>query len=177
MVNIIQLSHWVYVFVLACTLCLPASDFCLCDNFQTIFWISFISSRIDSPNYRLPHWILVDFHHDLDLEFSWSNIEFAIYRSKWSNHHWCDHGHGLDLECLRSNMEFAISQPKMVWLPWNERQHTNRPQMWPLGLTLAMALMLNCQDQIWNLLYLMTKWSIVVISFDLGHYFDLIFQG
>ena len=43
----------------------------------------------------------------------------------------------------RSNMEFAISQPKMVRLPWNEKQTyplNFRPQMWPLGLNLAMTL-------------------------------------
>ena len=32
-----------------------------------------------------------------------------------------DLGHDLDLEVSRSNMEFAISQPKMVQLPQNEK--------------------------------------------------------
>ena len=34
-----------------------------------------------------------------------------------------------------------------------------RPQMQPLGLTLAVTLTLNFQGQIWNLLYLNQKWS------------------
>ena len=73
-----------------------------------------------------------------------------------------DLGHDLDLEFSRSNMEFAISQPKMFWLPRNEKQAYQlnfRPQMWPSGLTLAMALTLNFQGKIWNLLYLSQKWS------------------
>ena len=32
-----------------------------------------------------------------------------------------DLGHDLDLEFSRSNMEFAISQPKVVQLPQNEK--------------------------------------------------------
>ena len=59
-------------------------------------------------------------------------------------------------------MEFAISQPKMVRLPRNEKQTyqmISRPQMWPLGLTLAMTLTFNFQGQIWNLLYICQKWS------------------
>ena len=73
-----------------------------------------------------------------------------------------DLGHDLDLEFPRSNIEFAISQPKMVRLPRNEMQTYRlsfRPQIWPSGLTLAMALTLNFQGQIWNLLYLNQKWS------------------
>ena len=73
-----------------------------------------------------------------------------------------DLGHDLDLEFSRSNIEFPISQPKMSdchetkskhidWTPW--------PQMWPSGLTLAMTLTLNFQGQIWNFLYLSQKWS------------------
>ena len=56
---------------------------------------------------------------------------------------WFDLCHDLDLEFSRSNMEFAISLPKMVWLPWNEKQTywlNSRPQMWPMDLTLAMTL-------------------------------------
>ena len=34
----------------------------------------------------------------------------------------CDLCNDLDLEFSRSNIEFAISQPKMVWLPRNEKQ-------------------------------------------------------
>ena len=73
-----------------------------------------------------------------------------------------DLGHDLDLEFSRSNMKLAISLPKMVWLPRNEkRTHrlNSRPQMWPSDLTLAMTLTLNFQGQIWNLLYLSQKWS------------------
>ena len=46
-----------------------------------------------------------------------------------------DLGHDLDLEFSRSNIEFAISQPKMVRLPRNEKQTywlNSRPQMWPM---------------------------------------------
>ena len=46
-----------------------------------------------------------------------------------------DLGHDLDLEFSRSNIEFAISQPKMVRLPRNEKQSyrlNSRPQMWPM---------------------------------------------
>ena len=62
-----------------------------------------------------------------------------------------DLGHDLDLEFSRSNIEFAISQPKMVRLPRNEKQTyqlNSGAQMWPVGLTLAMTLTLNFQGQI-----------------------------
>ena len=68
----------------------------------------------------------------------------------------------LDLDFSRSNMEFAISQPKMVRLPPNEKQTywlNSRAQTWLSGLTLAMTLTFNFQGQIWNLLYLSQKWS------------------
>ena len=51
--------------------------------------------------------------------------------------------HDLDLDFSRSNMEFAISQPKMVWVPRNEKQTyrlNSRPQRWPMGLTLTITL-------------------------------------
>ena len=54
-----------------------------------------------------------------------------------------DLDHDLDLEFSRSNMEYAISQPKMVRLPRNEKQTYQlnfRPQIWSMGLTLAMTL-------------------------------------
>ena len=73
-----------------------------------------------------------------------------------------DLGHDLDLEFSRSNMQFAISQPKMVRLPRNEQQTywlNLGTQMWPLDLTLAITLTLNFQGQICNLLYLNEKWS------------------
>ena len=43
-----------------------------------------------------------------------------------------DLGHDLDLDFSRSNMEFAISQPKVVRLPRNEKQTyrlNSRPQV------------------------------------------------
>ena len=73
-----------------------------------------------------------------------------------------DLGHDLDLEFSRSNIEFPISRPKMVRLPRNENQtYLLNPwaQMWPFGLTLAMTLTLHFQGLIWNLLYLSHKWS------------------
>ena len=57
----------------------------------------------------------------------------------------------LDLDFSRSNMEFAISLSKMVRLPRNKKQTyrlNSRAQMWPSGLTLAMTLTLNFQGQI-----------------------------
>ena len=124
-----------------------------------------------------------DLDHDIDLEFSWSNMEFAIYAyistrngliaTKWkaniSIELWAsnvtigfDLDHDLDLEFSRSSMEFAISQSKMVRLPRNEKQTyrlNSRLQMWPWDLTLGMTLTLNFQGQIWNSLYLNQKWS------------------
>ena len=73
-----------------------------------------------------------------------------------------DLGHDLDLEFSRSNMELAISMPKIVRSPRNEKrtlQLNSRPQMWPSDLTLALTLTLNFHGQIWNLLYLNQKWS------------------
>ena len=73
-----------------------------------------------------------------------------------------DLGHDLDLEFSRSNIELAIYQPWMVRLPRNEKHTyrlISRPQMWPSDLTLAMTLTLNFQGQIWNLLHLNQKWS------------------
>ena len=100
-----------------------------------------------------------DLGHDLDLEFS--NMEFAIYISaknglvatkrkanisidiKASNVNIrFDLGHDLDLEFSRPDMEFAVSQPKVIPLPRNEKEtyrFNSRPQMWPMGLTLAMT--------------------------------------
>ena len=71
-----------------------------------------------------------------------------------------DHGYDLDLEFSGSNMEFAVYQPKMAQLPQNERQIYRlifRPQMWPSNLTLPLPL--TFQGQIWNFLYLNQKWS------------------
>ena len=73
-----------------------------------------------------------------------------------------DLGHDLGLEFSRSNMEFAISQPKIVRLPRNLKTNISiglRPQLWPSGLTVTMTLTLISQGQICNLLYLSPKWS------------------
>ena len=90
-------------------------------TFEQLFgFLSFLAQLLALTCW-LPDYILVDFRHDLDLDFS------------------------------RSNMEFAISQPKMVRLPRNEKQTyrlNSRAQMWPSGLTLAMTLTLNFQGQI-----------------------------
>ena len=51
--------------------------------------------------------------------------------------------HDLDLEFSRSNIEFPISQPKVVRLPRNEKQTyrlNSRPQIWPMGLILTITL-------------------------------------
>ena len=58
---------------------------------QRFGFLSFLA-RLLALIYRLPDYILVDFRHDLDLQFS------------------------------RSNMELVISQPKMVQLQQNEKQ-------------------------------------------------------
>ena len=121
-----------------------------------------------------------DLGHDLDLEVSRSNMEFAISQRKIvrlpqnekvnipiylkaSNVTiGFDLGHDLDLEFSRSNMQFPISLPKMARMPPNEKQTyrlNSRPQMWPSDLTLAMIFFLNFQGQIWNLLYFNQKWS------------------
>ena len=90
-------------------------------TFEQLFgFLSFLAQLL-ALTCRLPDYILVDFRRDLDLDFS------------------------------RSNMEFAISQPKLVWLPRNEKQTyrlNSRAQMWPSGLTLAMTLTLNFEGQI-----------------------------
>ena len=101
-------------------------------TFEHIFGFLSFLARLLALTYRLPDYILVDYRRDLDLDFS------------------------------RSNMKFAISQPKMVRLPRNEKQTyrlDSRAQMWPSGLTLDMTLTLNFQGQIWNLRYLSQKWS------------------
>ena len=90
-------------------------------TFEQLFgFLSFLAQLL-ALTCRLPDYILVDFRRDLDLDFS------------------------------RSNMEFAISQPKLVRLPRNEKQTyrlNSRAQMWPSGLTLDMTLTLNFQGQI-----------------------------
>ena len=54
-----------------------------------------------------------------------------------------DLGHDLDLEFSWSNMELPIIQPKVVQLPRNVKQTyrmNSRSQMWPMGLTLTITL-------------------------------------
>ena len=66
------------------------------------------------------------------------------------------------MEFSRSNVEFAIPQSKMVRLRQNEKQAywlNSRPQMWPSALTLTMTLTLIFRGQICNLLYLSPEWS------------------
>ena len=125
--------------------------------------------------------IRFDLGHDLDLEFSRSNMEFAIsqpkmvrlprnekqtYRlnSKTSNvTSRFDLSHDPDLGFSRSNMEFPISQLKVVRLPRNEKQTyrlNSRPQMWPMGLTLTIILTF----EIWR--------SNVTLTFDHTHDLD-----
>ena len=64
----------------------------------------------------------------------------------------CDLGHDLDLDISRPNMEFAISQPKVVRLPRNDSKHIDWtpglkcdqwvwPWSWPWHL--------NFQGQMW----------------------------
>ena len=99
---------------------------------QLLGFLSFLAQLL-ALTCRLPDYILVDFRRDLDLDFS------------------------------RSNMEFAISQPKMVWLPRNEKQTyrlNSRPQMWPMGLTLTIALTV----EFWR--------SNVTLTFDHTHDLD-----
>ena len=72
-----------------------------------------------------------------------------------------DLGHDLDLEFSRSNVELAISLPKMVRLPQNEKQThwlNSWPQMWPSDLTLDVTLTLNFQGEIWIFIYPNQNW-------------------
>ena len=102
-----------------------------------------------------------------------------------------DIGHDIDLEFSRSNMEFAISQPKMVRLPRNQTYRFNlRPQIWASGLILATTLTFNFQGIKYGICYIPNKSgplatkrnanilidflaSNVTNGFDIGHDFDL----
>ena len=122
-----------------------------------------------------------DLGHDIGLEFSRSNMEFAksqpktvrlprnekqTYRlnSKASNPTIrFDLGHDRDLGFSRLIMEFPISQPEVVRLPRNEKQTyrlNSRPQMGPIGLTLTIILTL----EIWR--------SNVTLTFEHTHNLD-----
>ena len=103
----------------------------------------------------------IGFHlsHDLDLEFSWSNMEFDIYiNKKWSDCHETKNKHIYWYQGLKC--EHWVSPQPWPW-PWifmvkygiccistksdpivNEKQtywFNSSPQMWPIGLTLAMT--------------------------------------
>ena len=107
LINSPQYTGGDYVFVPVCTR-QPVAETCSCDNFQQLFGFPSFLAWLLALTYRLPDEILVDFHHDLDLEIS------------------------------RSNMELAASLPKMVWLPRNKKQThrlNSRPKMWPSDLT------------------------------------------
>ena len=99
------------------------------------------------------------------LKFKWQINSFLMASACSSGITWLDFGQFSSwrwLWIVKVNMEFAISQSKMVGLPRNEKQTywlNSWPQMWPMGLTLAINLTLNFQGQIWNLLYLSLKWS------------------
>ena len=60
----------------------PAVNFCSHDDLQTIFQISFILTGLMDLTYKLTDWILFDFRHDTDLQFSRLDMEFAIYQPK-----------------------------------------------------------------------------------------------
>ena len=107
------------------------------------------------------------------MEFAISEPKIVQYRHKMKSKHidWilglkCDHcfdlGHDLDFWLFKVSYGICYILAKMVRLPWNKKQTyglNSRPQMWPLGLTLAMTLTSKVQGQIGNLLYLGQKWS------------------
>ena len=99
----------------------PATEFCSRDTFWRTFWISFTLARLLALTYRLLDYISVDFRRELDLEFSRSNMVFAISQPKmvWLPRNTnvtigFDLGHDLKFEFTRSNMAFAVSQTKVV---------------------------------------------------------------
>ena len=131
----------------------PAADSCSRDNFWTTFGISFIFGTIVGPDLQIT-WL----HFRRFSSWPWprffkvkyricyisakngpiptkrkANISIELWGSNVTSGF--DLGHDLDLEFSRSNIEFAISQPKMVRLPWNEKQTywlNSRPQMRPM---------------------------------------------
>ena len=68
-----------------------------------------------------------------------------------------DLGYDLDLEygicCISAQNGLIAAKQKEAY------QLNSMPQMWPSDFTLAMTLTLNFQGEIFDLLYLMTKWS------------------
>ena len=130
-------------------------------TFEWLFRFLLFWAQLLALTYRLPDEIWSIFVVTLTFNFEGIfQIWNLLYLSqKWSDcHKWkanilieCkasnvtirfDLGHDLDLDFSRSNVEFAISQPKMVRLPRNKKQTyrmNSRPQMWPMGLTLAVT--------------------------------------
>ena len=143
-------------------------------KFWSIFWISVILGMIVALTYRLPDYILTDFHCDLDLENSNMEIWNLLYISqKCSNCHEMKSKHidwALGLKYEHQFWPWPWPWPWFCYIlakngpaAWNEKQTywlKFRLKMWPSRLTLAMTLTLNFQGQIWNLLYLNQKWSI-----------------
>ena len=61
--------------------CLPmplAADICHTLTFQQLFGFLPFVTRLMALTYKLLDKILVDFHHDIDLEFSRSSMGFAM---------------------------------------------------------------------------------------------------
>ena len=93
-----------------------------------IFKVKYIICYISAKNGQ----IATKLKANISIELKASNVTIR-----------CDLGHDLDLEFSRSNMEFPISQAKVVWLPRNKKQTyrlNSRPQMLPMCLTLAVTL-------------------------------------
>ena len=104
-----------------------------------------------------------DLDHDLHLEFSRSNVKF-------------------DLEYSRSNVEFAVTQPKMLWLPWSQKQTYRFNSDVTIGIDLSCDLDLKyliCYILWQNDLIAMKqkkKALNVTLKFDLVHDLDLGFS-
>ena len=110
-----------YVFVPVCTLPPPSAEFCSRHNFWTTFWISFIFGMIVGP----------------DLYITWLDFgQFSLWPWPW---------------IFKVKYGICYISAKMVRLPQNKKQTyqlNSRPQMWPMGLTLAMTM--NFQGQMWS---------------------------
>ena len=184
LVNLYWLSHPGILGVVLCFHTSPyaaaGADFCSRNNFRTTCHISFICCRIELPNnfsdlfhlwqdwwpWYIDDQILVDYCHDLDPEFSRSNMEFAISQPKnyliatkrkakhidWTLGHKCDH---------------------QVWpWPW--------PWPWIFKVKYLICYILRQNDPIatkWKMNLSIEHWvSNVTISFDFGHDLNLEFS-
>ena len=139
---------------------------------QLFRFLSFLVGLMDLT-YRLPDKISVDFCRDLTLNFQGQIWNFAVSRPKMvrlpRN------------KSIHIDWTLSLKRDHRIW-PWpcifkvkygihyisakngpiaikQTYRLNSKPQMWPLDLTLAMTLTLNFQGQIWNLLYLVQKWS------------------